>query len=158
MKTSINFQNLSIAFCLLMFIGISPELYAQESKDYGESVSYTTKSKQLNWADCPPLMPAGCKIAILNGALGEPNIDIFFKVPPNYDIPNHYHTSPERMVLVSGELHVTYEGEKTTVMKEGTYAYGPSEKPHVAKCQGGDPCIIFIAFEEPLDAFPFETN
>jgi len=158
MKTPVQRPNLTFAVCLLIFLGMNLNSFAQASKDYGESVSHTAKSKNLQWADCPPLMPAGCQIAVLNGELGKPNIDIFFKVPPNYDIPNHYHTSPERMVLVSGELHVTYEDEKTTVMKAGTYAYGPSQKPHVAKCQGGDPCIIFIAFEEPLDAFPFETN
>ena len=28
------------------------------------------------------------------------------------------------------------------------------KKAHSAKCADAGPCILFIAFEEPLDAFP----
>ncbi len=38
------------------------------------------------------------------------------------------------MVLVSGELHVTYEGQPTTVLKPGMYAYGPAKLAHKAVC------------------------
>jgi quercetin dioxygenase-like cupin family protein len=104
-------------------------------------------------------MPEGCNITVLHGDPSKRNVDILFKVPGNnYYIPNHKHSSAERMVLISGELHVTYEGEKTNVMKPGSYAYGPSNKPHLAKCVGDEPCVIFIAFEEPLDAFPVEKK
>jgi len=56
------------------------------------------------------------------------------------------------MVLVSGELHVTYDGHKTAVLKPGSYAYGPAKLPHKAECKDAGPCILFIAFESPLDA------
>ncbi|MEJ2004188.1 MAG: cupin domain-containing protein [Cyclobacteriaceae bacterium] len=156
MKTNKKIFFLSLTLCMLFIF--SMDTFAQDNKKYGKSISHTADSRQLTWTDCPPFMPDGCKIAVLQGDPAKKNLDVFFKVPPNYDIPNHYHTSPERMVLVSGELHVTYQGEDTQIMKEGTYAYGPAEKPHIAKCQGGDPCILFIAFEDPLDAFPFEVE
>jgi hypothetical protein len=57
------------------------------------------------------------------------------------------------MVLVSGELEVTYDGHQTAVLKPGMYAYGPSKLPHKASCADGDPCVLFIAFEGPIDAF-----
>ena len=82
------------------------------------------------------------------------NLDVFFKVAANSDIPNHWHNSAERMILISGKLEVTYKGEKPQTLKVGSYAYGPSKKPHTAKCGDAGPCILFIAFEEPLDAFP----
>jgi uncharacterized RmlC-like cupin family protein len=56
------------------------------------------------------------------------------------------------MVLVSGELHVIYDGQETAVLKAGMYAYGPSKKPHKGRCVSEEPCVIFIAFEEPVDA------
>ena len=58
------------------------------------------------------------------------------------------------MVLVSGELHVTYEGQPTTVLKPGMYAYGPAKLAHKAVCASGAPCVLFIAFEAPVDAMP----
>ena len=119
-------------------------------------VTRTTKDPQLKWGPCPAFLPKGCEIAVLNGDPAKNNADVFFKVPANSVIPRHWHTSAERMVLVSGELHVTYDGHKTTVLKPGTYAYGPAKLPHKAVCKKAGPCILFIAFEAPLDAVPSE--
>ncbi len=89
---------------------------------------------------------------MLHGDPAQANADVFFKVPANFTIPDHWHTSAERMVLVSGELHVTYEGQPTTVLKPGMYAYGPAKLAHEAVCASGAPCVLFIAFEAPVDA------
>jgi len=118
------------------------------------SVLKTAKDADLKWGPCPPFMPTGCAIAVLHGDPSKKNLDILFKVPANSNIPNHWHNSAERMILISGELQVTYKGEKTQTLKAGSYAYGPSKKPHTAKCKSKEPCVLFIAFEEPLDAFP----
>tara|TARA_B110000014_G_scaffold252755_1_gene231414 strand:+ start:604 stop:786 length:183 start_codon:yes stop_codon:yes gene_type:complete len=60
------------------------------------------------------------------------------------------------MVLVSGELDVTYKGQSTTNLKVGMYAYGPAKAVHEGKCISTEPCILTIAFEEPVDAFKAE--
>ena len=93
---------------------------------------------------------------MLHGDPTKANTDVFFKVPANFPIPNHWHTSAERMVLVSGELHVTYEGQPTTVLKPGMYAYGPAKLAHEAVCESDAPCVLFIAFEAPVDAMAVE--
>ena len=108
----------------------------------------------LKWGPCPDFLPAGCAIAVLHGDPARENLDVFFKVPGKASIPPHWHTSPERMVLVAGELHVTYEGQKTDVLKPGSYAYGPAKRAHEGYCASAEPCILFIAFESPLDAVP----
>jgi quercetin dioxygenase-like cupin family protein len=108
----------------------------------------------LKWVPCPPFIPKGCEIAVLHGDPSKPNVDVFFKVPENFTIPRHTHTSAERMVLVSGELTVSYEGQAPTVLKTGSYAYGPAKLPHSAVCAKGAPCVLFIAFESPMDAIP----
>ncbi len=121
-------------------------------------IARTTKDSQLKWGPCPPLMPKGCEIAVLHGDPAKNNADIFLKVPANSVIPRHWHTSAERMVLVSGELHVTYDGHKTAVLKPGTYAYGPAKLPHKAQCKKAGACILFIAFESPVDAVASEDT
>ena len=117
------------------------------------SLVKTVTDTDLVWGPCPPLMPNGCGIAVLRGDPAKDNADIFFKVPANSSIPNHWHNSAERMILVSGVLEVTYEGEAPKTLKVGSYAYGPSKKPHSAKCADAGPCILFIAFEKPIDVF-----
>jgi mannose-6-phosphate isomerase-like protein (cupin superfamily) len=107
---------------------------------------------QLKWGPCPPLFPKGCEIAVLHGDLTKPNADVFLKVPANYTIPSHWHSSAERMILVSGELRIEYTGHNPSVLKPGTYAYGPTKAPHKASCTNSGPCVLFIAFEAPVDA------
>lgn len=142
-----------ILMLLSMMLFFSAEIIAQEE---ATSVVRTMDDKDLQWGPCPDFLPAGCEIAVLHGDPAKTNVDILFKVPANTDIPKHGHTSAERMILVSGEMDVTYEGEETQKLKTGTYAFGPAKKPHTARCGDAGPCVLFIAFEEPLDAYPIE--
>jgi len=155
MKTKINKNRLKEYLTFIVFL-FSVIMYSQGydgSVTVEKSVVKTESDADLIWGNCPDFMPNGCNIAILHGDPSKNNVDILFKVPTNYEIPNHKHTSAERMILLNGVLEVTYEGEKTQIMRAGSYAYGPANKPHTAKCIEG-PCILFIAFEDPLDAFP----
>lgn len=106
----------------------------------------------LQWGGCPPILPAGCQIAVLHGNPGEANADIFLRVPGGYEIPPHRHTSAERMILVSGQLRVKYQGAPEVLLEPGHYAYGPAGLPHRASCLGDQPCTLFIAFVGPVDA------
>jgi len=118
------------------------------------AVSRTPQDAQLQWGPCPEFMPKGCGIAVLHGDPAKPNADVFFRVPGGAAIAAHWHTSAERMVLVSGEMKVTYTGQKPATLRPGTYAYGPAKAPHEATCTSTGPCVLFIAFEGPVDAHP----
>ena len=131
---------------------------AQADSSAEPALAFSMKDAKLQWGPCPPFIPKGCEIAVLHGDPAKPNVDVFFKVPPDFTIPKHWHTSAERMVLVSGTLTVTYDGQKPTTLKAGMYAYGPAKLPHEATCAKGAPCVLFIAFEAPLDATQVETH
>ena len=119
------------------------------------ALAKAAQDKDLQWGPCPPFLPAGCGIAVLHGDPAKPNVDVFFKVPGGAKIAPHTHTSAERMVLVSGTLDVKYEGQAPVTLKTGMYAYGPAGKVHEASCHKGKDCVLFIAFESPLDAVAF---
>ena len=120
------------------------------------ALARTFDDAALEWGPCPSFLPEGCAIAVLHGDPAKENADIFFKVPGKSTIDRHWHTSAERMLLVSGELHVTYDGQEPAIIKPGAYAYGPARTPHKALCASIEPCVLFIAFEAPVDAFPSE--
>jgi quercetin dioxygenase-like cupin family protein len=128
-------------------------LYAQEMHHSDEAITWSANQDAIEWVACPEFMPESCRISVLNGNPAEPNPDIFFKLEGNTSVPKHWHHSPERMVLVSGEMEVNYEGQDPEVITPGTYAYGPPELPHSASCISDESCVLFIAFEEPVDAF-----
>lgn len=145
-----------VAIWLLVFTLYSGTVLAQQSNVMATEMSSvkTHMDADIQWGPCPPFMPEGCGIAVLHGDPAKNNVDIFFKVQANSDIPKHWHNSAERMILVSGKLYVTYDGEEEQIINAGSYAFGPSTKPHIGRCGDEGPCVIFIAFEEPLDAFP----
>ena len=114
----------------------------------------SANSKDLSWGPCPAFIPAGCAIAVLQGNPADNNLDVFFKVPGDFEIPHHMHTSQERMVLVSGTLDVKYDNNDKATIHTGEYAYGPAKLPHSAYCHKGADCILYIGFVAPLDAMP----
>jgi quercetin dioxygenase-like cupin family protein len=141
---------------LLLALAI-PAVSAQ-TPVHERAVTWTAQDASIKWNPCPPFLPAGCGIAVLHGDPSKDNVDVFLKVPGKSVLPLHLHSSAERMVLVAGELHVTYDGQETAVLRAGTYAYGPAKVPHRGSCESEAPCVLFIAFESPLDAVPIESR
>jgi quercetin dioxygenase-like cupin family protein len=141
---------------VLMHVLASPA--PVHASDAGQAPTWTFQDPGLEWGPCPEFLPKGCAIAVLHGDPAKENADVFFKVPAGAIIPRHWHASAERMVLVSGEMEIEYDGHSATTLKPGMYAYGPARLPHKASCKEGDPCVLFIAFESPIDAIPSDAK
>lgn len=113
----------------LAFVGLLPFAsaagVAQESTPPEPALAIAADDPQLKWGPCPPFLPEGCSVAVLHGDPAKPNVDVFFKVPPKSTMPLHWHTSAERMILVAGELQVTYDKQKMAVLKPGNAYDGP---------------------------------
>jgi len=143
-----NMINLAFAF---LAIGLNAQ--SNVISDSETSFTTTIANKDLKWLPAPDFFP-GCSFTILHGDISKPNLDFFFKIEPNTEVVNHTHNSAERMILISGDLEVQYQGEKPVVLKAGYYAYGPAGKPHKAKCLDNGPCVLFVAMVDPFDAAP----
>jgi quercetin dioxygenase-like cupin family protein len=155
MNASVQVSSLtaSLGFLALLAAITAAPVTAQEAGTEAPIARHADDAA-LAWRPCPDFMPSGCALAVLRGDPGKPNADVFFKVPAASTLPVHWHTSAERMVLVAGELHVSFEGQQPAVLKPGAYAYGPAKRAHGAACVSTMPCVLFIAFEAPVDAIP----
>lgn len=145
-----------VGFVAGILLSSVPDSSAQEPARE-PAVTRSAEDAQLQWGPCPEFMPQGCAIGVLHGDPSKPNVDVFLKVPAKATISQHWHTSAERMVMVSGEMHVTYQGQPKQVLKPGMYAYGPPKLSHEATCASSTPCVLFIAFESAVDAVLGET-
>lgn len=119
-------------------------------------LAITADDTSLAWGGCPPIFPEGCQIGVLHGDPAAPNADIFLRVPAGLGLPAHTHTSAERMILISGEMQVKYLGAPEVRLTPGQYAYGPAKLPHNATCTSDETCVLFIAFEGPVDAMAYD--
>jgi len=142
---------LPIAAAGLLTIASSTDAMASDAEP---AIATGAGDTALKWGPCPAFLPAGCAIAVLHGDPSGSNADVYFKVPGRSEIALHTHTSAERMVLVEGELEVTYQGQAPERLTPGAYAYGPAGRPHGGRCTSDVPCILFIAFESAVDAMP----
>ncbi len=152
-STRVTWNTVKRAITLLAFVAVVAPAFAQKAPRE-PALARSVGDAGLPWGPCPEFFPVGCQIAVLHGDPAQPNADVYFRVPAQYDLPPHWHTSPERMVLVSGELHVTYDGQEPVVLRPGMYAYGPAKAVHRGRCASSEPCVLFIAFEGPVDATP----
>ncbi|WP_197911661.1 cupin domain-containing protein [Kineobactrum salinum] len=109
-------------------------------------------SAAIEWGACPAFMPESCGLAILQGDPAKNNTDVLFRLRAGTTAPHHRHTSAERMVLLAGKMRVDYDGQAAVVLKPGNYAYGPPKLAHTATCESREDCMLFISFDQPVDA------
>jgi len=103
----------------------------------------------------PAFMPAGCGLAVLHGDPAKANADVLLRLPANAVIPEHWHTSAERMVLVAESSRSTTRSGKSRAQARHVRLRAP-KAPHTGSC-GTAPCVLFIAFESAVDAVPVEA-
>jgi len=142
----------SLPLTLLCWLALACAPAAAQTAAAEKAVTRAHGDAQLAWSPCPPIFPKGCEVTVLHGDPAKGRSDVFLRTPADYTLPSHWHTSAEHMILVAGEMHVTYEGQETAVLKPGSYAYGPAKARHKARCANAGPCVLFIAFESPIDA------
>ena len=109
-------------------------------------------SPAISWSPCPAVFPQGCELAVLHGDPARPGADVLLRVAPGQTLPDHSHTSAERMMLAAGRLTVKYRGAAEATLTPGTYAFGPASLAHRATCVSAEPCVLFIAFDGAVDA------
>src|SRR5215468_9133189 len=79
-------------------------------------------------------LPPGIEIATLRGDLGKGGGEILLRVPANYTVPNHSHTSDELYVWLRGAFtYVAADGREVEI--DGpAYISLPGNTPHALKC------------------------
>jgi quercetin dioxygenase-like cupin family protein len=106
-----------IALLLTLPVAISVVALATEEK---QSAKHSGKSSEataaehvmitpadIKWADAPPSLPPGAKMAVLEGDPAKKGpFTIRMQAPAGYRIPPHTHPTAERVTVISGALHL----------------------------------------------------
>jgi len=88
-------------------------------------VQHVVLAKDIQWQPCPPNLPEGCGMAILEG---NPKInDLFtvrFKISGTFIMPPHTHPKDERVTILQGKAYVAFgKGATRKEAKE----FGPGD-------------------------------
>ena len=122
------------------------------------ALTHQVGDRYLNWIACPQAFVRGCSVAYVHGGPGKPNSDIFLRIPGWSGIPTHWHSSAQRMIVLSGELELGHDGSETNTYTPGSYLYTPRRNAHGGHCRSEEDCVVFIALEQPLDVFTTDPD
>jgi len=91
--------------------------------------------EEIIWKQAPPNMPAGTRIAILEGnPQKEGMFTIRLKAPKNMRMQVHQHPGKERVTILAGVMYVSfgkkYDENKATSFGVGSYYVNPSKQYH----------------------------
>ena len=108
----------------------------------------------LKWGEAPPTLPKGAKIAVLSGDPGKEGMfTARLKVPANYKIAPHYHSTDEDLTVISGTLYFG-EGDKMETkgghaIKPGGFHHLPAKTHHYAWSKSET--VVQISAKGPFD-------
>jgi quercetin dioxygenase-like cupin family protein len=127
--TSLALGAAAVAICSLAF--------ALDEKPIAKSEHVMFAAADLKWADAPPSLPAGAKIAVLEGDPGKAGpFTIRLKTPAGYKVPAHTHPTAEGITVISGSFSMG-TGPKLDEaagheMSVGAFALMPAGTQHYA--------------------------
>ena len=95
-------------------------------------------------------LPAGIEIAALRGDLAKGGGEILLRLPANYTVPNHSHTSDELYLWLKGRFTYIAEDGRQLEIDGPAYINLPGNSPHALKCHD-EPCIFYVRYGRPFD-------
>jgi mannose-6-phosphate isomerase-like protein (cupin superfamily) len=103
---------------------VSPS--AQVSKPADQVKTYS--GSDLSWMPAPTVLPAGAKLAVLEGnPMQNGSYTMRLQMPAGYKIPPHHHHAREHVTVISGELLVgmgdNFDESKMSAFSSGAFAY-----------------------------------
>jgi len=123
MKKSIQF---SVMLVILFLAGCSQSKQTVGEMKFPEgSVQHVVLAKQIQWKPCPPNLPGGCEMAVLEGNPKEADLfTVRFKINGTFIMPPHAHPKDERVTILAGKAYVAF-GEDAR--KEDAQEFGPGD-------------------------------
>ena len=95
----------------------------------------------IAWKAAPPTLPAGARVAVLEGNPASPGaFTMRLEMPAKYRIPPHYHPVTEHVTVISGTFYVgmgeTFDESKASRLPTGTFAALDPGMRHFAFTKG----------------------
>ena len=96
---------------------------------------------EVKWKDGPASLPAGAKLAVLEG---DPTKEVPFVMrlwfPDGFRVQPHWHPKVERVTIISGTLNLgmgeKFDQSATREMTAGTFGFWPAGMRHFAWAKG----------------------
>ena len=140
-------------------LALSSVVFAADEKAKTETAAASTEhvmyaAADLKWSDAPPSLPAGAKIAVLDGDPGKQGMfTIRLQMPAGYKIPAHTHPTAEHVTVISGTTYLgmgpKLDDNAAKTMTAGGYVVLPAGMQHFAGTKEG--CVVQVHAMGPFE-------
>jgi len=140
------------AATLVVILAFSQAAKAPQPKPSGLNTGRGTAENQAeaNWHH-PASEPAGVENVALHEDPTTGMLDVFARYPAGYTIPQHYHSSNERIVVIEGQLQAEINGVKKT-LDPGGFAFLPAREVQRLACTSKTRCVLYMSWDGSFDS------
>jgi len=121
-----NQLNLSVLFVMIVLNGCTQKSVPVGEMQFPEgSVQHVVLAEDIKWQPCPPNLPEGCEMVVLEG--NPKSKDLFtvrFKTSGGFKMPPHTHPKDERVTILQGKAYVAFGKD---AKKEAAKEFGPGD-------------------------------
>ncbi|HEX4639737.1 MAG TPA: cupin domain-containing protein [Chthoniobacterales bacterium] len=149
-------KKITSALLLIGAVAICSLAFALDEKPMAKAEHVMFSGPDLKWGDAPPSLPAGAKLAVLEGDPGKEGFfAIRLQMPAGYKIPAHTHPTDEHVTVISGTcsfgMGPKYDDASAKEMTAGAYVVMPAGMQHFAGSKAG--CVVQVS-----STGPFQVN
>jgi quercetin dioxygenase-like cupin family protein len=88
-------------------------------------VQHAVPAGEMPWKPCPPNLPSGCEIAVLEGNPRDTGLfTVRFRLSEDFVMPPHTHPRDERVTVLKGQMAVAFGPDGT---REAATEFGPGD-------------------------------
>jgi quercetin dioxygenase-like cupin family protein len=127
---------------------------AVDEKPVAKSEHVMFAAADLKWSDGPPSLPAGAKVAVLDGDPKKAgSFTIRLQFPTGFKVPPHTHPTAEHVTVISGTLALGTGAKSDEAaaheMTAGGFAVMPAGMEHFAWCKSE--CVVQVHGMGPFE-------
>jgi quercetin dioxygenase-like cupin family protein len=111
-------MRIAFATCVVLLLFLSGCAQSSVGEfDFPEGVvQHAVPSAEIVWRPCPPSLPSGCEIAVLEGDPKSPGLfTVRFRLTDDFVMPPHTHPKDERVTVLAGRMAVGFGSGATRV-------------------------------------------
>lgn len=102
-----------------------PDELAIEAGFAQDETQLVSRTEELTWVSCPPTLPPGCEMAVLEGdPKREMLFTVRFRTRDSFEMKPHWHPRNERVTILEGKVGVGFGDE---VDRDDVAWFGPGD-------------------------------
>jgi quercetin dioxygenase-like cupin family protein len=133
-------------FFIVVFIVVGAALNAQDMPER----PVVNHSATGQFAPIPNV-PECATAALERGDPATGPSTFLLRMAAGCEVPWHWHTADETLLMVSGSLSVHMQGGRPAAARHSDYIFMPARHAHSAKCLGPDACELFLVCGAAFD-------